>query len=56
MENNEQDNLEIFLKNKKTKKEYIDKKDGLLERDEILNKKFYTQDNRQLLKEVIFEK
>lgn len=56
MENDISDEkLELFLKNKKQKKEYVKEKNGLFERHEIINKKIYTHDGRQLLKETLFE-
>lgn len=56
MEDKELDNLEIFLKKKKKeKKDFVEVKDGLFERHEIINKKLYTKDGKQLLKETLFE-
>jgi hypothetical protein len=34
----------------------LDTKDGLFERVEFVNKKYITQDGRQLLKETLFER
>lgn len=55
MENISDEKLELFLKTKKQKKEYVKEKNGLFERHEIINKKIYTHDGRQLLKETLFE-
>jgi len=56
MEDKELNNLEVFLKKKKkVKKEFVEVKDGLFERHEIINKRLYTHDGKQLLKETLFE-
>lgn len=54
--NNLNDKLENFCSNEKEeqKEEIIGKKDGLFERVDYVNKKYVSEDGRQLLKETLF--
>lgn len=54
--NNLNDKLANFCSNEKEeqKEEVIVNKDGLFERVDYVNKKYITQDGRQLLKETLF--
>ena len=48
--------IETETKKEKNNDEFVIKqKDGLFEHSELLNKKFITNDGRQLLKETLYE-